>query len=159
MRAILPAFLYFLGIFLGVHFKAKKLGLKGLPREELPKWKLLLPQIYLILPLVVLVYMIMIGFTMATAAVYATLYCVVVAMISREEGKKKLVMAIPLIPLLFMTLMSRSFEPGTFMGEKGSTLCLAIAFVLLVINYAISKPNVKSLPTIIDAFETAARTA
>lgn len=39
--------------------------------------------------------MIMIGFTMATAAVYATLYCVVVAMISREEGKKKLVMAIP----------------------------------------------------------------
>ena len=153
VRAILPAFLYFLGIFLGVHFKAKKLGLKGLPREELPKWKILLPQIYLILPLVVLVYMIMIGFTMATAAVYATLYCVVVAMISREEGKKKLVMAIPLIPLLFMTLMSRSFEPGTFMGEKGSTLCLAIAFVLLVINYAISKPNVKSLPTIIDAFE------
>ena len=153
VRAILPAFLYFLGIFLGVHFKAKKLGLKGLPREELPKWKLLLPQIYLILPLVVLVYMIMIGFTMATAAVYATLYCVVVAMISREEGKKKLIMAVPLIPLLFMTLMSRSFEPGTFMGEKGSTLCLAIAFVLLVINYAISKPNVKSLPTIIDAFE------
>ena len=153
VRAILPAFLYFLGIFLGVHFKAKKLGLKGLPREELPKWKLLLPQIYLILPLVVLVYMIMIGFTMATAAVYATLYCVVVSMISREEGKKKLIMAVPLIPLLFMTLMSRSFEPGTFMGENGSTLCLAIAFALLVINYAISKPNVKSLPTIIDAFE------
>ena len=153
VRAILPAFLYFLGIFLGVHFKAKKLGLKGLPREELPKWKILLPQIYLILPLVVLVFMIMIGFTMAPAAVYATLYCVVVAMISREEGKKKLVMAIPLIPLLFMTLMSRSFEPGTFMGENGSTLCLAIAFALLVINYAISKPNVKSLPTIIDAFE------
>lgn len=46
----LPAFLYFLGIFLGVHFKAKKLGLKGLPREELPKWKILLPQIYLIPP-------------------------------------------------------------------------------------------------------------
>ena len=97
--------------------------------------------------------MLMIGFTMATAAVYATLYCVVVAMISREEGKKKLVMAIPLIPLLFMTLMSRSFEPGTFMGEHGSTLCLVIAVVLMAINYAISKPNVKSLPTIIDAFE------
>ena len=47
VRAILPAFLYFLGIFLGVHFKAKKLGLKGLPREELPKWKLLLPMICL----------------------------------------------------------------------------------------------------------------
>ncbi len=32
VRAILPAFLYFLGIFLGVHFKAKKLGLVGLKR-------------------------------------------------------------------------------------------------------------------------------
>ena len=137
VRAILPAFLYFLGIFLGVHFKAKKLGLKGLPREELPKWKLLLPQIYLILPLVVLVYMIMIGFTMATAAVYATLYCVVVSMISREEGKKKLIMAVPLIPLLFMTLMSRSFEPGTFMGENGSTLCLAIDLTIIVFYAAV----------------------
>ena len=39
--------------------------------------------------------------------------------------------------------------PGISIG----TLCLAIAFALLVINYAISKPNVKSLPTIIDAFE------
>ena len=39
--------------------------------------------------------------------------------------------------------------PGLSIG----TLCLAIAFALLVINYAISKPNVKSLPTIIDAFE------
>ena len=153
VRAILPAFLYFLGIFLGVHFKAKKLGLKGLPREELPKWKLLLPMIYLILPLVVLVYMIMVGFTMATAAVYATVYCVVVAMISREEGKKKLIMALPLIPLLFMTLTSRSFEPGTFMGENGTSLCLLIALALIVVNYIISKSNSKSLPTIIDAFE------
>ena len=153
VRAILPAFLYFLGIFLGVHFKAKKLGLKGLPREELPKWKVLLPMIYLILPLVVLVYMIMIGFTMATAAVYATLYCVVVAMISREAGKKKLIMALPLLPLLYMTLMSRSFAPGTWMGEHGVTLCLLIAVALIVVNYFISKPNSKSLPTIIDAFE------
>ena len=153
VRAILPAFLYFLGIFLGVHFKAKKLGLKGLHREELPKWKLLLPMIYLILPLVVLVYMIMVGFTMATAAVYATVYCVVVAMISREEGMKKLIMVLPLIPLLFMTLTSRSFEPGTFMGENGTSLCLLIALALIVVNYIISKSNGKSLPTIIDAFE------
>ena len=153
VRAILPAFLYFLGIFLGVHFKAKKLGLVGLKREELPKWKLLLPKIYLLLPLIILTWMVIAGQTMAKSAIYGTIVAIVVGIINSEEGKKKLVMAIPQIPLLFMTLMSRSFEPGTFMGENGSTLCLAIAFALLVINYAISKPNVKSLPTIIDAFE------
>ena len=153
VRAILPAFLYFLGIFLGVHFKAKKLGLVGLKREELPKWKKLLPEIYLLLPLVVLVYMIMVGFTMATAAVYATIYCIVASMVSREEGKKKLVMAIPFIPLLIMTFTSRSFEAGTFMGDNGALLLVGIAFVIVVVNFFISKINRKSLPTVIDAFE------
>ena len=153
VRAILPAFLYFLGIFLEVHFKAKKLGLKGLPRETLPKWKKLLPEIYLLLPLVVLVYMIMVGFTMATAAVYATIYCIVASMVSREEGKKKLVMAIPFIPLLIMTFTSRSFEAGTFMGDSGALLRVGIAFVIVVVNFFISKINRKSLPTVIDAFE------
>ena len=153
VRAILPAFLYFLGIFLEVHFKAKKLGLKGLPRETLPKWKKLLPEMYLILPLVVLVYMIMVGFTMATAAVYATLYCIVASMVSREEGKKKLVMAIPFIPLLIMTFTSRSFDAGTFMGDYGSLLFVGIAFVIMSINFAVSTINRKSLPTVVDAFE------
>lgn len=157
VRAILPAFLYFLGIFLEVHLKAKKLGLKGLPKENLPKWKKLLPEMYLILPLVVLVYMIMVGFTMATAAVYATLYCIVASMVSREEGKKKLVMAIPFIPLLIMTFTSRSFDAGTFMGDYGSLMFVGIAFVIMIVNYAISKINRKSLPTVIDAFENGGR--
>ena len=39
IRAILPAFLYFAGIFLMVHFKAKKMGLHGLPKDSLPKAK------------------------------------------------------------------------------------------------------------------------
>ena len=36
--AAIPAVLYFFGIFAGVHFEAKKLGLRGLPRRELPKF-------------------------------------------------------------------------------------------------------------------------
>ena len=85
VRAILPAFLYFLGIFLGVHFKAKKLGLKGLPREELPKWGKLLPKIYLLLPLVLLVYMIVGGQTMAKSAIYATIAAIAVSLINKDD--------------------------------------------------------------------------
>ena len=55
LKAILPAVLYFLGIFIVVHLEAKKLGLKGIPRAELPKFLKLLPKIYLLLPLIVLV--------------------------------------------------------------------------------------------------------
>ena len=58
LKAILPAVLYFTGIYIAVHLEAKKLGLKGIPREELPKLRQLLPRIYLLLPLVVLVWLV-----------------------------------------------------------------------------------------------------
>lgn len=58
LKAILPAVLYFTGIYIAVHLEAKKLGLKGIPKEELPKMRDLLPKIYLLLPLVVLVVMV-----------------------------------------------------------------------------------------------------
>ena len=85
VRAILPAFLYFLGIFLGVHFKAKKLGLVGLKREELPKWKILLPKIYLLLPLIVLTWMVIAGQTMAKSAIYGTIVAIVVGIINKDD--------------------------------------------------------------------------
>ena len=58
LKAILPAVLYFAGIYIAVHLEAKKLGLRGIPREELPKLGTLLPKIYLLLPLVILVYLV-----------------------------------------------------------------------------------------------------
>ncbi len=58
LKAILPAVLYFTGIYIAVHLEAKKLGLKGIPREELPRFRQLLPRIYLLLPLVVLVWLV-----------------------------------------------------------------------------------------------------
>lgn len=61
LKAILPALLYFTGIFLSVHLEAKRLGLKGIPRNQLPKFKLLIRSIYLLIPLVVLVVMVSTG--------------------------------------------------------------------------------------------------
>lgn len=55
LRAILPAILYFAGIYIAVHLEAKKLMLQGIPREELPKFRILIKKIYLLTPLVVLV--------------------------------------------------------------------------------------------------------
>ena len=58
LRAILPAVLYFAGIYIAVHLEAKKLGLRGIPKEELPRLIKLLPRIYLLLPLIVLVWLV-----------------------------------------------------------------------------------------------------
>ena len=68
-KAIVPALLYFAGIFIAVHLEAKKLDLKGIPREELPTGKYLLKNCYLIIPLVLLVWLVSSGTrTMASAA-------------------------------------------------------------------------------------------
>ncbi len=58
VRAILPAVLYFAGIFIAVHLEAKKEGLRGLSKDEIPKALPLLKQLYLLLPLVLLVYLV-----------------------------------------------------------------------------------------------------
>ena len=58
VRAILPAILYFVGVFIAVHLEAKKEGLRGLKKEELPKLLPLLKQSYLLIPLILLVYLV-----------------------------------------------------------------------------------------------------
>ena len=55
VRAILPAILYFTGIFIAVHLEAKKYGLSGIPAEKLPRLSKLIRKIYLLTPLVLLV--------------------------------------------------------------------------------------------------------
>lgn len=153
IRAILPAFLYFLGIFLMVHLMAKKLDLKGIPREELPKFKEVIKSIYLLLPLIALVAMIMNGFTMATSAVYAILTCISVSMIKKEGGMKSLLMAFPLLPVFFMTFFSKSFPAGTFLGDNCITLCAFLSVAGLIANYIVSRENRKELPKVVDALE------
>lgn len=58
VRAILPAVLYFAGVFIAVHLEAKREGLRGLTKEELPKFLPLLKQSYLLFPLILLVYLV-----------------------------------------------------------------------------------------------------
>jgi TRAP transporter 4TM/12TM fusion protein len=85
VSAILPAVLYFTGIFLMIHFEAKKLGLKGLPRESIPHFgRLLLAKGYLFLPVVILVGFMTIGFTPAYAACLAILAAIIVSFFHKD---------------------------------------------------------------------------
>ncbi|MDO4492342.1 MAG: TRAP transporter fused permease subunit [Clostridia bacterium] len=86
LKAVLPAVLYFTGIYIAVHLEAKKLGLRGIPREELPKLKKLLPKCYLLLPLVALVYMVSTNmFTMQFSATIAIFIAIAVGFLNKED--------------------------------------------------------------------------
>ena len=86
VRAILPAVLYFTGIFISVHLEAKRLGLKGIPKEKLPKFGILIRKIYLLLPLVMLVIWVSGNMmTMQRAASFAILLTIAVGLVDSEN--------------------------------------------------------------------------
>ena len=86
VKAILPALLYFTGIFIAVHLEAKKLGLKGMPKSEMTPWSALAKQAYLIIPLALLIYLVSSGSrTMQVSAAVSILAAIVVGFLNKEE--------------------------------------------------------------------------
>jgi TRAP transporter 4TM/12TM fusion protein len=85
LAAIIPAILYFLGVFLGVHFESKKQGIIGTPKSQLPSFrKLMTERGYLILPLIVIFYTLLTGKTPMRAALVAILVAFLVSLVRKE---------------------------------------------------------------------------
>ena len=84
--AILPAVLYFGGVFISVHLEAKKLGLKGLSKEDIPAVKPMLRKLYLLLPLFSLFYLIGSNKTsIQYAAAIAIVVSIAVSLFNKEK--------------------------------------------------------------------------
>ncbi len=86
VKAILPAVLYFLGIFIAVHLEAKKTGLKGISKDALPIAKELIKRSYLLVPLIILIYLVSSGSrTMAYSAAISIVLAIVVCFVAKEN--------------------------------------------------------------------------
>lgn len=87
--AIVPAFLYFAGVWLGVHFEAKRSNLKGIPRKDLPKFGVILRERgHLALPLIVIVYLLVAGYTPMRAALVAIVLSIVCSALRKSTRMK-----------------------------------------------------------------------
>ncbi|MBR2867746.1 MAG: TRAP transporter fused permease subunit [Clostridia bacterium] len=132
IAAILPAVLYFMGIFLMIHFEAKKLGLKGLPKDAIPNFfKLILRNGYLLLPIVVLV-ICMNYFSAGVSACFAILTSLTVSLVPHKINKKnawKLVL--PLIPIavtlgVWLPFGTKNMQIAVF---AGMVVCFLLSFI------------------------------
>ena len=86
VKAILPAVLYFTGIFIAVHLEAKKLGMKGMPKSEMVSWGELAKRAYLIIPLALLIFLVSSGSrTMQFSAAVSILAAIVVGFLNKDE--------------------------------------------------------------------------
>jgi len=83
--AAIPACLYFLGIFIEVHFEAKRCGLKGMPWDQVPRfWTVLKQRGHLFVPLIAIIYVLTEGFTPSLAALVGLGLSVVAGMVKKD---------------------------------------------------------------------------
>jgi TRAP transporter 4TM/12TM fusion protein len=83
--AAIPACLYFLGVFIEVHLEAKRLKLKGLSRDELPRFStVMFERGHLFLPLVIIITLLMSGYTPLYAALMGIVICVAASMLRKS---------------------------------------------------------------------------
>jgi|TARA_B100001094_G_C18163644_1_gene790753 TRAP transporter 4TM/12TM fusion protein len=84
--ALIPALLHYFGIFIMVHLEAKKLGLRGLNENEMPKFLKVVKDNWLsLVPLIILVYFILSGRTPDFAAIYGIISCVVIGFLKPKN--------------------------------------------------------------------------
>ncbi|MDF2679146.1 MAG: C4-dicarboxylate transporter [Brevibacillus sp.] len=82
--AALPAILFFVGIWIMTHFEAKRLGLRGLTKEELPDKKEVLKKMYLLLPIVIIITALMMNISAERSAIIGILSTIVVGAFRKE---------------------------------------------------------------------------
>ncbi|MED1915028.1 TRAP transporter permease [Bacillus thuringiensis] len=82
--AILPAILFFVGIWIMTHFEAKRLGLRGLSKEELPNKKEVLKKMYLLLPIVIIITALMMNISAERSAIIGIVSTIIVGAFRKE---------------------------------------------------------------------------
>ncbi|WP_019121516.1 TRAP transporter permease [Brevibacillus massiliensis] len=82
--AILPALLYFTGIWIMVHFEAKRLGLRGVSKEEIPNKKEILKKLYMLAPIFVIIGVLMSGRSAEFSAICGIVSSIVVGAFRKE---------------------------------------------------------------------------
>ncbi|MBQ7585495.1 MAG: TRAP transporter permease [Desulfovibrionaceae bacterium] len=83
--ALIPACLYYLAVGFMVHMEAKRLGLQGIPKERLPKvWPVLRQGGFLLIPVLVLIYLLIQGYTPLKSAYYCILTTVIISLLSQN---------------------------------------------------------------------------
>ena len=153
VTAILPAVLYFTGIFMMIHFEAKKLGLKGLPKDAIPNFfKLIIRNGYLLLPIVVLV-IAMNYFSAGLSACFAILGSLIVSLVPKKLNKKtawKIVL--PIIPLAVLLGLWLPF------GQANMSTAILMSMIACVILSFLTKDSATLTPkVVIDSLESGAK--
>ncbi|MFN4127108.1 TRAP transporter permease [Pannonibacter indicus] len=136
IAAIIPSVLYFASVYFMVDLQATKMGMKGLPKEELPVFKELLKQVYLFIPIIMLIYTLFAGYSVIRAGTVSMMAAAVVSWLTPHRmGPRLLAKAFDLAARMSIQLVAVCACAGiivgvialTGVGARFSSLLLGIA--------------------------------
>ncbi len=152
IAAIVPAAMHFFGVFCQVHFEAKKLGLKGVPQSELPRAGQVLREGWpSITPLVVLLAVLLSGYTPYLAAFWGITACMVVGLTNRNK----------IISVALLVIMVALIATGAIITVWGLVVAFgfsALASIAFVLRDA-KQGGIARVIDVADAFVTGAKYA
>ena len=130
--SIVPAFMHFFGVFMQVHFEAKRYGLRGLTEEEMPRLRESLKMRWpTLIPLVLLISILVSGRTPYLAAFVGISSCAIVGMTTKISGNQlKNWGMLFVMHALLMTIAFSDF------GNDNSTIKLVLFAVALAVGSA-----------------------
>jgi len=134
--AIIPAIIYFASVYFMVDLAAQKRNMQGLPRSQLPKVGKLLRQIYLFMPIIVLIYALFVGYSVIRCGTLAMASAAVVSWLTPHRmGIRQLLHAFDMGARMVLQLVAVCATAGiivgvialTGIGSRFSTVLLALA--------------------------------
>ncbi|WP_413718018.1 TRAP transporter permease [Silicimonas sp. MF1-12-2] len=136
IAAVIPAVLYFVSVYFMVDFEAAKLGMKGMREDELPKFNKMLRQVYLFIPIIILIYALFMGYSVIRAGTLATVAAAVVSWLTPfRMGPRAIAKAFELAGIMSIQIIAVCACAGiivgvislTGVGARFSSLLLGIA--------------------------------
>jgi len=86
IMAVFPAVIYFLSVFVMIHYESKRYGLVGIREENAPTaWQILKQQWFMSVPLVVIVVLMLLGFSPGYAGFWSILSCIAVSWLTKDH--------------------------------------------------------------------------
>ncbi|MEL7344411.1 MAG: TRAP transporter fused permease subunit, partial [Pseudomonadota bacterium] len=117
IAAIIPAVLYFVSVYFMVDFEAAKLGMRGMREDELPKFNKMIRQVYLFIPIIILIYALFLGYSVIRAGTLATIAAAVVSWLTPNRmGLRSILKAFELAGVMSIQIIAVCACAGIIVG-------------------------------------------
>jgi len=159
VAAIVPAFMHFFGVFVQVHFEAKRTGLRGLRPDEMPDWRAVLRQDWVtLIPLAALIWKIFDGSTPYLAAFWGIYLSIIIGLVRSTRRRLPIVEIVLVVAWALLLTFGRGLLPGD-LSDWFNEITFGLFVLLCVVLRRLNPAPALHWRELVDAFTIGAKYA